>query len=94
MEPVDLTEAVCANCGHRIIKAGGGTWVHDESFPMMIYGSRGCRSAAYDRLGEWDDSLEPWWTAEPRDGTEKLAAARDNAPEPAESPEELLPPAV
>jgi hypothetical protein len=42
MDPIDdITEAVWANCGHRVIKAGGGPWVHDENFSMVRYGSRG-----------------------------------------------------
>jgi hypothetical protein len=51
----------CRNCGHAIVLAGG-RWTH---FVNGKVAGAGCRAASVDRLGTWDDGLDPILNAEP-----------------------------
>lgn len=57
-----VERAVCQHCGVQIVRGNDGVWHHGH---MPSWGSRGCRSYSYDRLGTWDDTLDRRWTATP-----------------------------
>jgi hypothetical protein len=68
----EMIEAKCRRCGYLLIctEMPGGrwsAWFHWEEDAAV----RGCRSASFERLGTWDDSLDRKWYAAPERGTEK-----------------------
>lgn len=72
-----MTEATCRRCQYpvyMITKDDGEetNWFHAAGDQV----SRGCRSASFDRLGTWDDSLDRKWYAAPVRGTENPYTAQ------------------
>jgi hypothetical protein len=61
-EEAGIERAACQHCGVQIVRGSDGAWFHGR---MPSWGSRGCRSHSYDRLGTWDDTLDRRWTATP-----------------------------
>lgn len=57
-----IERAVCRHCGVEIVRGNDGSWYHGR---IPSWGSRGCRSHSFDRLGTWDDTLDRKWTATP-----------------------------
>jgi hypothetical protein len=57
-----IERAVCRHCATEITLADDGTWYHGR---LPSWGSRGCRSYSFDRLGTWDENLDRKWKAAP-----------------------------
>lgn len=57
-----IERAVCRHCGVEIVRGSHGVWYHGR---VPSWGSRGCRSYSFDRLGTWDDTLDRRWKATP-----------------------------
>jgi hypothetical protein len=57
-----IERAVCRHCGIEIVRGNDGAWYHGD---IPSWGSRGCRSYSFHRLGTWDDTLDRRWTATP-----------------------------
>jgi hypothetical protein len=57
-----VERAVCRHCKVEIVRGNDGAWYHGR---IPSWGSRGCRSYSFDRLGTWDDTLDRKWTATP-----------------------------
>jgi hypothetical protein len=57
-----IKRAVCRHCGVEITQGSDGDWCHGRT---LSWGSRGCRSYSYQRLGCWDGTLDRRWTATP-----------------------------
>src|ERR1700761_526053 len=57
-----IKRAVCRHGGGEIPQGSDGGWCHGRT---LSWGSRGCRSYSYQRLGSWDDTLDRRWTATP-----------------------------
>jgi hypothetical protein len=57
-----IERAACRHCGVEIVRGNDGAWYHGH---IPSWGSRGCRSYSFDRLGTWDDTLDRRWTATP-----------------------------
>jgi hypothetical protein len=57
-----VERAACRHCGIEIVKGNDGAWYHGRT---PSWGSRGCRSHSFDRLGGWDDTLDGSWKASP-----------------------------
>jgi len=57
-----IERAVCRHCGTEIFRGNDGAWYHGL---VSSWGSRGCRSYSFNRLGTWDDALDRRWTATP-----------------------------
>ena len=53
-EEARTERAVCRHCGIEIVMGNDGAWYHGRT---PSWGSRGCRSYSFDRLGTWDDTL-------------------------------------
>lgn len=56
-----IERAVCRHCDVEIVR-NDGAWYHGST---PSWGSRGCRSYSFDRLGTWDDTLDRRWMASP-----------------------------
>lgn len=70
----DSDHAICRHCHQPIIRHPGDTsWVHEPQpdwnnpTPGRL-GNVGCRAASFNRLGDWDESLDRRWKAAPRRG--------------------------
>ena len=61
-EEARIERAACRHCGIEIVKGNEGTWYHGRT---PSWGSRGCRSYSFHRLGTWDDALDGNWKASP-----------------------------
>jgi hypothetical protein len=61
-EEARVERAACRHCGIEIVKGNDGAWYHGRT---PSWGSRGCRSYSFDRLGSWDDALDRSWKASP-----------------------------
>jgi hypothetical protein len=57
-----IERAVCRHCSQEIVKGNDGAWWHGRT---PSWGSRGCRSFSFERLGTWDDTLDRNWKASP-----------------------------
>jgi len=57
-----IERAVCQHCGVEIVRGKDAAWYHGR---IPSWGSRGCRSHSFDRLGTWDDTLDRRWMATP-----------------------------
>lgn len=57
-----IERALCGHCGVEIVLGNDGAWYHGD---IPSWGSRGCRSYSFNRLGTWDDMLDRRWTAAP-----------------------------
>jgi hypothetical protein len=57
-----IARSVCRHCEVEIVRGNDGVWYHGR---VPSWGSRGCRSYSFDRLGSWDDMLDRKWTATP-----------------------------
>jgi len=57
-----IERAVCRHCEVEIVHGTDGAWYHGRT---PSWGSRGCRSYSFNRLGTWDDTLDRRWTATP-----------------------------
>lgn len=57
----------CRRCGHRVLTDVYGARRHTNPDDGG-FGSRGCRSASWDRLGAWDETLPESWVAAPATG--------------------------
>ena len=55
-------QTMCRHCGVEITQGSDEAWYHGR---IPSWGSRGCRSYSYDRLGSWDDTLDRQWKATP-----------------------------
>lgn len=61
-EEARIERAVCRHCSVEIVKGNDDAWYHGR---IPSWGSRGCRSYSFDRLGTWDDTLDGSWKASP-----------------------------
>lgn len=61
-EQARIERSVCRHCGAEIVKGNDGAWYHGRE---SSWGSRGCRSYSFDRLGTWDETLGRSWKASP-----------------------------
>lgn len=64
--PVEVSK--CERCGFVIVRTVASKWMHETHAPDSQLGltwAAGCRSASFDRLGTWDDSIPRHWTAKP-----------------------------
>lgn len=57
-----IERAVCQHCGVEIVRGNDAAWYHGR---IPSWGSRGCRSYSFDRVGTWDDTLDRRWMATP-----------------------------
>jgi hypothetical protein len=57
-----IERAVCRHCEVEIVRGNDGAWFHGN---LPSWGSRGCRSYSFTRLGTWDDALDRGWKAAP-----------------------------
>ena len=57
-----MERAVYRHCEIEIVRGSDGTWWHGSA---PSWGSRGCRSYSFQRLGTWDDTLDSRWKAAP-----------------------------
>ncbi|GAB3838433.1 hypothetical protein [Kribbella italica] len=65
--------ADCRHCHHRITRIDDdhGVWMHCavNGLPLGFGGGRGCRTASFDRDGDWNDALPSGKYATPKRGT-------------------------
>ena len=61
-QEAQIERAACRHCGVEIVKGNDGEWYHGR---VPSWGSRGCRSFSFDRLGTWDEALSRNWQASP-----------------------------
>jgi hypothetical protein len=61
-EEARIERAVCRHCEVEIVRGNDGAWYHGR---IPTWGSRGCRSHSFKRLGTWDNVLNEKWTATP-----------------------------
>jgi len=61
-QEAQIERAACRHCGVEIVKGNDGEWYHGR---VPSWGSRGCRSFSFDRLGTWDEALSRNWKASP-----------------------------
>jgi hypothetical protein len=52
----------CRHCGVAIVRGNTGAWFHGD---VPSWGSRGCWSHSFQRLGIWDSPLDRRWSATP-----------------------------
>lgn len=52
----------CRHCEVGIVRGNNGAWFHGD---VPSWGSRGCWSHSFQRLGIWDSPLDRKWNASP-----------------------------
>jgi len=65
--PAEAPEArtergTCRHCEVAIVRGNNGAWFHGD---VPSWGSRGCWSHSFQRLGIWDSPLDRSWNASP-----------------------------
>ena len=61
-QEAQIERAVCRYCDVEIVKGNDSEWYHGR---VPSWGSRGCRSYSFNRLGTWDETLARNWKASP-----------------------------
>lgn len=64
IEEAGTDRSTCRHCTQLITRRPGAHWVHNMPVGEGL-GSRSCRAASLDRLGDWDDDLDKRWNAAP-----------------------------